>query len=69
MIATYKKISKSVNISEPTIAKVFKKLQNNNFIEKIQNGVYAVNPEIMMKGNDRKQAILIRYHDDLLDNK
>ncbi|MEC5308903.1 replication/maintenance protein RepL, partial [Bacillus thuringiensis] len=51
-IGTYKQISTDVGVSEPTIAKLMKKLQENNFIKKKQNGVYIVNPNIMMKGND-----------------
>ena len=33
-IGTYKQISKDVGVSEPTIAKLMKKLQVNNFIKK-----------------------------------
>lgn len=62
-IGTYKKIAKDVNCSETTIAKLMKKLQDNNFIKKIQNGVWFVNPNIMMKGNDRKRQILLSYYE------
>jgi len=51
-------------VSEPTIAKIMKKLQENNFITKIQNGVWQVSPLIMMKGNDYKQQILLNYYND-----
>lgn len=64
-IGTYSEISKNIKVSEPTIAKVFKKLQENNFITKIRGGLYTINPKILMKGNDRKKEILIRYHEDL----
>ena len=53
-IGTYKHISKEVGVSEPTIAKIMKKLQSNNFIKKVQNGVWLVNPNILMKGNDNE---------------
>ena len=62
-IGTYDKISKDVNVSRQTIAKIMKKLQDNNFIKKIQNGVWLVNPNIMMKGNDRKRQILLSYYE------
>lgn len=61
-IGTYKHISKSVGVSEPTIAKIMKKLQANNFIKKIQNGAWLVNPDILMKGNDSKRQILLSYY-------
>lgn len=63
-IGTYKQISKDVKVSEPTIAKLMKKLQENNFIKKKQNGVYLVNPNIMMKGNDTKRQILLNYYEE-----
>lgn len=63
-IGTYKQISQDVGVSEPTIAKLMKKLQENNFIKKKQNGVYIVNPNIMMKGNDTKRQILLSYYEE-----
>lgn len=62
-IGTYKHIAKSVNVSEPTISKIMKKLQENNFIKKVHNGVWVVNPNILMKGNDRKRQILLNYYE------
>lgn len=62
-IGTYKKIAKDVGVSEPTIAKIMKKLQENNFIKRIQAGVYLVNPNILMKGNDTKRQILLSYYE------
>lgn len=40
-----------------------KKLQANNFIKKIQNGAWLVNPNILMKGNDNKRQILLSYYE------
>ena len=62
-MGTYKKIAKDVNCSETTIAKIMKKLQTNGFIKKIQNGAWLVNPNIMMKGNDKKRQILLSYYE------
>lgn len=61
-IGTYKHIAQNVNVSEPTIAKIIKKMQKNNFIKKVQNGVWLVNPNILMKGNDTKRQILLSYY-------
>lgn len=60
-IGTYRKIAEDIGASSATIAKIMKKLQANNFINKVQNGVYLVNPNILMKGNDQKRQILLRY--------
>ena len=62
-IGTYKKIAKDVNVSEPTISRIMKKLQENNFIKKVQNGLWLVNPNILMKGNDTKRQILLSYYE------
>ena len=62
-IGTYDKISKDANVSRQTIAKIMKKLQENNFIKKVQNGVWIVNPNILMKGNDTKRQILLSYYE------
>lgn len=40
-----------------------KKLQANNFIKKVQNGLWQVNPNILMKGNDTKRQILLSYYE------
>ena len=39
-----------------------KKLQDNNFIKRVQNGLWLVNPNILMKGNDTKRQILLSYY-------
>lgn len=62
-IGTYRKISADVGCSQRTISTIMKKLQANNFIKKVQNGVWLVNPNILMKGNDHKRQILLSYYD------
>ncbi len=62
-IGTYKKIATDVGVSEPTIARILKKLQDNNFVKRVQNGVWLVNPNILMKGNDHKRQILLSYYE------
>lgn len=63
-IGTYSKIAKDTGASRDTIAKIMKKLQENNFIAKVQNGVWRVNPNILMKGNDTKRQILLSYYEE-----
>ncbi|MGH0944833.1 replication/maintenance protein RepL [Bacillus mycoides] len=54
-------MSEDVEVTYGAVARIMKKLQENNFIKKKQNGVYFVNPNIMMKGNDTKRQILLIY--------
>lgn len=63
-LGTYKKIAKATGTSEPTIATVMKKLQENKFIKKIQNGAWQVSPRIMMKGSEFKKSLLINYYNE-----
>lgn len=68
-VGTYKKIAREANVSEPTIAKIMKKLQENHFIIKVQNGVWQVSPNIMMKGSEHKKSLLLNYYDDSMQSK
>lgn len=61
-IGTYKEISAETKVSSATIARIMKKLQANNFIRKIHNGAWYVNPNILMKGGERKRQILLSYY-------
>ncbi|WP_144597657.1 MULTISPECIES: replication/maintenance protein RepL [Bacillus] len=63
-IGTYRSISEDVGVGVSTVTRIMKKLQENNFIKKKQNGVYIVNPNIMMKGNDTKRQILLSYYEE-----
>ena len=60
-LGTYDHIAKETGVSRPTIAKIMKKLQANNFIRRIQNGAWLVNPNILLRGNDSKRQILLNY--------
>lgn len=61
-IGTYTKIQDEVGVSRPTVATVMKKLQENGFIKRIQNGVWQVSPNIMMKGSEHKKSLLLNYY-------
>ena len=60
-IGTYKTIRENTKASETTIAKVMKKLKEQKFLKKIQNGLWQVSPNIMMKGNENKKQLLLSY--------
>ncbi|MCD8090723.1 MAG: 2-C-methyl-D-erythritol 4-phosphate cytidylyltransferase [Clostridiales bacterium] len=48
-IGTYRKIAADTKVSQETIHKVMKKLEDNNCIQKLQNGVYKVSSDIILK--------------------
>jgi len=62
-LGTYRKIAGDLHCSLDTVSRIMKKLQENNFIRKIQNGAWLVNPNILMKGNDTKRQILLSYYE------
>lgn len=61
-IGTYRKIAQDLGCSLDTVSKIMRKLQANNFVKRAQNGVWLVNPNILMKGNDTKRQILLTYY-------
>lgn len=62
-LGTYKKIAADVGCSSATIATIMKKLQAHNFVKRLQNGAWLVNPNILMRGNDSKRQILLSYYE------
>ena len=63
-IGTYRKTADGARVSLDTATRVMRKLQANNFIKKVQNGVYQISPLIMMKGSEHKKSLLLNYYDD-----
>lgn len=58
-LGTYKSIAAALDVTEPTIAKIMKKMQEKDFIRRVQNGVWFINPAIFMQGSDRKRRMLV----------
>lgn len=63
-IGTFRKTADNSGVALETVRKVMKKLQDNNFIKRVQNGVYQVSPLIMMKGSEHKKQLLLNYFND-----
>lgn len=63
-IATYQDIMEDIGCCKQTVASTLNKLKNKDFMRKIQAGVWIVNPDILIKGNDRKREMLLsEYHE------
>ena len=63
-IGTYTKIQNEIGVARGTIATVMTKLQDQGFIKKVQNGVWQISPQIMMKGSEHKKQMLLSYYND-----
>jgi len=61
-IMTYRVIAEKTGISTKTITETMKALQESDFIKKIRNGYYRLNPDILFKGGkENRLEVLIRY--------
>lgn len=65
-ICTYDKMVEDLKCSRQTIAETMKILQKTNFIRKKQNGIWIINPNVLMKGNDNKRHSL---YSEFLDSQ
>lgn len=63
-IGTYRKTAEGSGVAVETVRKVMRKLLDNKFIQRVQNGVYQISPLIMMKGNEQKKALLLNYYNE-----
>ena len=63
-IATYEQIQRDTGIGHNTVVDTMKALIDAGFLVKKQNGVYAINPDIIYKGSrSNRLNILHQYHE------
>lgn len=63
-IGTYRSIVDKTGISLDTVRRTMVYLQDRKFLKKVQNGVYQVSANVLMKGSDHKKQMLLSYYDD-----
>lgn len=62
VIITQRKLAVSANVSINTITDTIRLLIDSNFIQKVQSGVYRINPDHLFKGNQKnRMSILLEY--------
>jgi DNA-binding transcriptional regulator YhcF (GntR family) len=54
-ILTYQKIAKDTGVSKDTVLRIMRRLGEKDFVRKVQNGVYVVNPYMLVWGPDSKR--------------
>lgn len=59
VIGNQKSIAEKSNISLANVNKILGKFKDAGFINKIQNGVYMINPLIIISGDKKKQNYLL----------
>jgi hypothetical protein len=58
-------IADATKIRIRTVQSTINELRDKNILRKIQNGVYMINPTMLMMGNVPKRRRLIEYYDSL----
>ena len=59
---TQRGLGKELGLSTKTINETIKLLLENGFMKKVQNGVYMINPDILVKGTTGKRTnLLVKY--------
>ncbi len=62
VILTYKKIADDTKVSKDRVTRIMRRLGKLDFIRKLQNGVYIVNPRILVWGSESKrEALCLKY--------
>lgn len=64
-VGSYDKIAQNSGVSKMTVVTTMKKLLENDFLRRVQNGVYQVNAKYIVKGNENKRRMVIDYYNDL----
>lgn len=60
-LGSQREIAEAVGCNRGTVNTILQKLQKQGFVKKVRGGVYFVNPNIMMKGNDNKRQMLLTW--------
>lgn len=63
-IGSQRAISQKSGVSLSTVSRIMQKLQDQGFLNQIQRGVYQVSANIMLRGSDHKQQLLLSYYND-----
>ena len=64
-VGTYDKIVEGCGVSRRTVVTTMKKLLEVDFLRRVQNGMYQVNPKYILKGNENKRRMVIDYYNTL----
>lgn len=67
--STLANLSKKFNYPKTKLSVAFKNLKSKDFLRKIQNGLYMINPNIAYKGTSEHRAIAINEYFGLSESK
>jgi len=62
IITTQRELAKKINVSLPVVNETLQILIDSDFVQKVQVGVYRINPDHLFKGNQKNRMnILLEY--------
>ena len=64
VIATMRNIAEGAKVSLKTVDRTMQILQKNNFIHKVQNGVWRLSPHVMVTGVGTLGAAVVQMYDN-----
>lgn len=64
LIATYRAIAEKCNVSLPTVNETMGILLHADFLRKVSNGCYMVNPDVVFKGEKGKRLNILNQYQD-----
>ena len=60
---TQTEVSKELGIGRTTVNEAFKILENDNFLKKLREGKYQVNPDYVFKGGmNKRMRVMLDYN-------
>ncbi len=63
---THREVAKKTGVSLKSVTDTFKILQETNFLKRVRNGLYMINPDILVRGKTKKRInLLIQYNTDI----
>ncbi|WP_281042441.1 replication/maintenance protein RepL [Selenomonas infelix] len=61
---TQRQIADKSGISYQTVSRTLQALIDSNFLQRINQGAYRVNPDVLFKGGkNARMNVLLQYHD------
>jgi len=70
IVGSIRKVTEQLTVSQETVRVVYKLLQDLGYLKLVQNGVYQLSPDLLLKGNSQRRRLLrADYHDFKLTEK
>ena len=66
---TYRQIADKSNISLDTVRVTMRSLMDSNFLERINQGAYRVNPDVIFKGGKTDRLNVLYQYQDIKGEK